>query len=375
MTQLDEAMAMVTAGEVSTFMVISEIFCVLLSACALAGDLVRMEQWCHAAADFAQRYHCFFLSAYCRTTYGGLLTTTGRWHDAEMELEAAIHAFERGHRALRIHAALKLADLRIAQGRLEEADVLLAGYEDSGAAVAPRARLHLARGEDHLARAILEQTLRSTVSPTLEHVPLLILYVDVLITLGDVNAAHDAAETLMVLARLTHSDMLLAQAEFARGHVKQYAGELDATFCYQAVLERLHAHDQSLLAGRARLAMARTVQTSDWAGAVMWARAALASFERLGALRDAAEAAHLLRELGVSSRVGIRRPESLSQREAEVLPLLAHGLSNRAIAERLFISAKTVEHHVSQILSKLGLRSRAEAAAYVASRALDDRNV
>jgi ATP/maltotriose-dependent transcriptional regulator MalT len=368
MTQLDEAMAMAMAGEVSSFMVMSEIFCVLLSACTLAGDLVRTEQWCRAAAEFAQRNRCSFLSAYCRTTYGALLTATGRWQDAETELAEAIQAFERGHRALRVHAALKLADLRIAQGRLEEAEILLAGYEDFDAAVVPRSRLHLARGEGNLARAILEQTLHSLPSPSLEHVPHLILYVDVLIALGDASGAYNAAETLAALAQQTHSDMILAQAELARGHVKECAGQPDALLCYQAVLERLRAYDQSLLASRARLAMAHAVQASDWAGAVTWARAALASFERLGALRDAAEAARLLRELGAGGRVGVRRPDSLSQREAEVLALLAHGLSNRAIAERLIISAKTVEHHVSQILSKLGLRSRAEAAAYAASR-------
>jgi hypothetical protein len=226
MIQLDEAMTMVTAGDVSSFMVISEIFCVLLSACALAGDLARTEDWCRAATAFAQRYHCFFLSAYCRTTYGGLLTATGRWQAAETELVEAIQAFEQGHRGLRVHAALKLADLRILQGRHEEAEALLTGYDDYGAAVIPRARLHLARGETAFARAILDQALGTAATPTLEQAPLLLLLIDVLLALGDVSAAQEAAETLRALAQQTSSDMLLAQAGspgagYARRQVKQ----------------------------------------------------------------------------------------------------------------------------------------------------------
>jgi DNA-binding NarL/FixJ family response regulator len=59
----------------------------------------------------------------------------------------------------------------------------------------------------------------------------------------------------------------------------------------------------------------------------------------------------------------------LTSREAEVLDLLREGLTNGEIGSRLFISAKTAEHHVSRILTKLGVRTRAEAAAVAAAAA------
>ncbi len=363
---LDEAMAIATGGEVAGFVAISEIFCVTLSACELAGDMVRTEHWCHAAAEYARRHNCQFLSAYCRTTYGGLLITSGKWRDAESELLQAIDTFESGHRALRVHAVLKLADLRVCQGRLEEAEALLSGYEDQGGAVLPLARLYMMRGENEMARATLEQALRADGSSNLYEAPLLLLLVEVLAALNDVEGAHEAAHQLSKLAGETRSDLLLAQADLAEGQVRRMLGEPGAADYFQSALDRLRAYEQSLLSSRARLEMARLLRDSDRPGAITWARAALASFERLGATHDANEAAGLLRELGISARTGARRQTSggqLTQREKEVLALVARGLSNREIAERLFISAKTAEHHISQVLSKLGAKSRAEAVA------------
>jgi DNA-binding NarL/FixJ family response regulator len=100
--------------------------------------------------------------------------------------------------------------------------------------------------------------------------------------------------------------------------------------------------------------------------AVAEARRALAVFEDLGACRDADKAAGWLRSAGAAAaRVGPRGVGVLTKREQDVLRLLAEGLPNPEIAERLYISRRTVEHHVASLLSKLGLRNRTEAAAFV----------
>jgi DNA-binding NarL/FixJ family response regulator len=99
--------------------------------------------------------------------------------------------------------------------------------------------------------------------------------------------------------------------------------------------------------------------------AIAEARAALARFEHLGAGAGADAAAALLRSLGVkAARSGPRGVGLLTRRELEVLELLGEGLSNPVIGERLFISRKTVEHHVGSVLSKLELSGRGEATAY-----------
>ena len=362
MAALDEAMAAAYSGGLD-YMTISEIFCLMLSACELTGDLAQTEHWCKAAAEYAREHRCPFLSAYCRTTYGSLLTSFGRWQEADRALTEAIDIFSAGHQGLKVHAVIRLADLRIYQGRFEEAEALLAGYEDQNEAALPMARLYLARRQTGLARAVLESALGTGTPATLDQAPLLRLLVDVHLADSNVASASRAVDALNNLAGQTESDLLYAQASLAQGQVRRYQGDEGALADYEAALVRLKTHEESLLAGRARLEMARLVQEKDPPAAITWARAALASFDRIGAVHDADEAAQLLRSMGAARIHAAHAAGALSQREAEVYNLLKAGLTNREISERLFLSPKTVEHHVPSILGKLGLRSRAEALA------------
>jgi DNA-binding CsgD family transcriptional regulator len=100
-------------------------------------------------------------------------------------------------------------------------------------------------------------------------------------------------------------------------------------------------------------------------------RRAVAIFEQLGAKPALGRAIQRLRSLGVRDLPVRRRgpqaatrshPAGLTRREAEVLALIALGLRNAEIAERLFLTPKTVRHHVTAIYAKLGVNTRVEAA-------------
>jgi DNA-binding NarL/FixJ family response regulator len=98
-------------------------------------------------------------------------------------------------------------------------------------------------------------------------------------------------------------------------------------------------------------------------------REALDMLRALGARPAAAIVTRRLRELGERSiprgprPKTLENPAGLTSRELEVLALLAEGLRNAQIAERLVVSEKTVDHHVSAILRKLDVRTRGEAGA------------
>jgi DNA-binding NarL/FixJ family response regulator len=118
--------------------------------------------------------------------------------------------------------------------------------------------------------------------------------------------------------------------------------------------------------GEARLELARALAGNEPELASDEARTAMAAFRELGASRAMDAAAAVMRELGLGTAARARSYGELTAREQEVLGLLALGMSNAQIAQTLVISEKTAGHHVSRILSKLGVRNRAEAAAHAA---------
>jgi DNA-binding NarL/FixJ family response regulator len=146
--------------------------------------------------------------------------------------------------------------------------------------------------------------------------------------------------------------------------VAHAAGDADAVNLLQQSVNGFARLGLRLEAAQARLDLARALASQSPPAAIETARHARNELEAFGAVRHADAAAALMRSLGAKGRAGPRSLGSLSRRETEVLRLVGEGLSNRDIASRLFISPKTAEHHVGRVYSKLGLKSRAEAAAY-----------
>lgn len=157
---------------------------------------------------------------------------------------------------------------------------------------------------------------------------------------------------------------MVAEAALARARARAAAGEKEAAVAeYQAGLEAVGQMEAPLLEAALHLGLARVLADTDRSEAVSEARQAFALYEQLGG-PEAEMCVTLLRRLGVPASYKPVRAASplgdLSRREREVIRLVGKGLSNPEIARELFISPKTVEHHVSSILSKLGLRSRIE---------------
>ncbi len=364
MLLLDEACAAVVGHDVDDFSVLEEIFCQLFSACEYAHDVNRASEWIRIGEEVAERRHLPAVSAFCRTHYGGVLTAAGRWAEADVALTEAVRLWSLGHASLRWGALVRLADLRVRQGRLEEAEQLLDGLDVYTEAARPLAALYFAREEHARAVDIVERALGEMDPSSAAAGSLWALLVDFHLALDAIEEAGVAVERLEEVASRHPSHFLKATAALARGQVSLAAGAGDHLASLREALSGFARAQMPMELAGARMVLASAISAESPEVAVAEAKAALEAFEKLEAARHADAAAALLRSLGGPARTGPKGLGALTKREGQVLKLLGLGLSNPEIGDRLYITRKTVEHHVGNVLAKLGLRSRAEAAVY-----------
>lgn len=368
---LEEAMAAATSGRARNVHTLAEAYCNLIMACTSAGDWDRAAEWCELVDDFATEHGTAPLFGACRTVHADVLLARGRWPEAERALESALATHARYIPQMAAPTIATLAELRVRQGRLTEAERLLEGREEHSSSLRALALLRIAEDRARVAAALLERGLAGAVGNAARSAQLLAPLVEARLACGDAEGAGEAAAQLGDLAAETGIRLIAARAHLAQAHVALHAGDAAAEPARRA-LAAFSVLAMPLDVGEARLALARALAVEQPELAVEEARTAYAAFRGLGATRAMDAAAGFLRGLGGATGPRPRAAGELTAREQEVLGLLGLGMSNAAIAQTLVISEKTAGHHVSRILMKLGVRNRAEAAVHAARAAPRD---
>ena len=364
MALLEEALAAASAGRVRNLHTLGEAYCNLIEACAAAGEWERalgvVRDGRRVRPRATPRRRC---SARAAPSTPTCCSRPG----------AGARPRTRSRRALATHAGFipqmgapavaKLAELRVRQGRLAEAEQLLAGREEEPAALRALALLRIAEDRPRGAAALLERGLRAVDGNAVRTTQMLAPLVDARLACGDVGGAREAAEQLAGLAAASGIRLIAARSHLGRG--ARRAGRRRPAPTPRSPPARpwpaFGALAMPLDAGRgAPRAGSRDRRRARWRPtrrAPPWPRSV-----ELGATRGADAAAAVLRDLGGGTAAGARVTGELTAREHEVLGLLGLGMSNAQIAQALVISEKTAGHHVSRILMKLGVRNRTEAA-------------
>lgn len=267
MAMLDEAMAL-ACGPADNLDSAGRSVCSFFTACYFAADFDRVDSW----ADTLRRRGLIgkaegptlFLSSHCDAVQATALCELGRWGDAEAMLLGAIDAFEAGMGMPSWHPAIALAELRIRQGRLADAEMLLLGKDGSMQALLPAAHLHLARGDLDLARATATRGLRAIGDDRLRAADLLAVLVDTELAAGDLAAADAACNDLEHRAVGLEVSGLQAKVAALRARVLAAGGgNAQAIGTMEAALDRLPPSGVPLL--RATL-LIELVRLHDHAG-------------------------------------------------------------------------------------------------------------
>jgi len=372
---LDEATATALAGEATIPISGAWACCFLVSACTAVLDYGRALEWCDQIAAFAERYGSRYMLAFCRAEYGAIRLWRGEWAEAEEMLQTSVEDYSQSRPAMVGGPLAALAELRRRQGDPDEAARLLDRAGASSAAQLCRARLALDRHESRRTVELVEQVLRrAPTAGTPGNAPALELLIGVRSARGELEEARAALQSMREIERLAGTEPLRAFRELAEGSLAAAAGDHDrARTLLEDAVDRFERSSGRFEAERARIELATSlaalgrVERAEREGT-----AALEGLLALGAEREADRARRLLD--GVLGVGGVPSgTDGLTPRELEVLGLLAEGLTNRQIAERLVVSEHTVHRHVTNILSKLDLPSRTAAAAHAIRSGLLDR--
>ena len=352
MPLLDAAAAAATAGDVAELMWMGKICCWLISACQETHDLDRAAEWCQRVEEICERRGLAPLFAVCRTLYASVLLGGGRAQEAEGILVDVLARMQQSRRLSRLDAVAQLGELRRRQGRHAEAEDLLrqAGYRP--AAVTSLAQLRLDEGDAERAWSTVAELLRSIApAQVLERVDALAVGVAAAAATGRAALAREGAAELRAIATRIGAPAFSAHAAAAEARLADGDAAVDA---WQDAVRHFRAAGLAFDEADARCALADALRArGDHAAADEQDAAAQVA---LGPLRSGTAAASAALPF--------------TERQREVLRLVAQGLSNAEIAGRLHLSEHTVHRHIANIYAAAGLSSRAAAAIYAVEHGL-----
>jgi tetratricopeptide (TPR) repeat protein len=313
MAMLDEAMALACGRSGTDLDLLGRAACSFYTACYHAADFQRVDLWSRefrrVGLISATPGSPAQLRSHCDSMQGTLLCHVGRWSEAEAVLTRASTEIEEVMPGTAWHPPIALAELRIQQGRLDEAEALLLGRDDHIQALLPTARLHLERGDHDLARAVARRGLRLIGDDRLRAAALLSVVAGAELGRGDVEAARRAADELE--QRLDGLPVPVLTADAARVRAKVLAAEGDTAAAITVLedgLARLGELELPLVRVTLHVDLARLLDApGQRAEAIVEARAAAALLARLDVVLGT-DVVDLFGRLGVDVSSSLGRP-------------------------------------------------------------------
>lgn len=360
---LDEAMLSVVSDEVSPVLT-GMIYCSVIAGCQRIYALDRVGEWTEALTSWCNAQPQLVpFNGTCRVHRAEIMELRGDWaaavNEAVLAAKPVSSSIDVGAQAAA--ACYRQAEIHRLRGVFDLADGAFRQCSAHGGETQPGlALLRLAEGQVEAAAKSIRRSL-STTAEELDRMRFLPAAVEILVAADAIGEARSTAEEIETVAERYATPVLQAMADEARGRIALAEGDLPkATASLRRAAASWQQFGAPYVVARIRETLSHAYrELGDGEGAELELNAARAVYQELGAEAD-------LARVGKHGAAAGPAPadHGLTTRELQVLRELAAGKTNRAIAETLFVSQKTIDRHVSNIFVKLDVPSRSAATAF-----------